>query len=182
MRRLVSLLFSRASLALPTPSACLQRWVIVFVPPQPSSGRKRLWRGAPLRARRIAHARAIWRRLLEALLTGGPWRRSRGGRPDRGRTGAGRGSRTRAAFQPPGSRLSGPEAPGTIVVDTPEKVLFLIEPHGKALRYGIGVGRPASNGRAQADQPQVGMAGLDAAAGNAAAPTRFTPLHGRRAG
>jgi L,D-transpeptidase catalytic domain len=36
----------------------------------------------------------------------------------------------------------GPEAPRTIVIDTPDKFLFLIEPHGKALRYGIGVGRP----------------------------------------
>jgi lipoprotein-anchoring transpeptidase ErfK/SrfK len=36
----------------------------------------------------------------------------------------------------------GPEAPGTIVIDTPDKFLFLIEPHGKALRYGVGVGRP----------------------------------------
>jgi lipoprotein-anchoring transpeptidase ErfK/SrfK len=37
---------------------------------------------------------------------------------------------------------TGPEAPGTIVVDTPDKLLFLIEPGGRALRYGIGVGRP----------------------------------------
>ena len=37
---------------------------------------------------------------------------------------------------------AGPEAPGTIVVDTPDRFLFLVEPHGKALRYGIGVGRP----------------------------------------
>jgi hypothetical protein len=37
---------------------------------------------------------------------------------------------------------TGPEASGTIVVDTPERFLFLVEPHGKALRYGIGVGRP----------------------------------------
>jgi lipoprotein-anchoring transpeptidase ErfK/SrfK len=37
---------------------------------------------------------------------------------------------------------SGPEAPGTLVVDTPDKFLFLVEPHGRALRYGIGVGRP----------------------------------------
>ena len=27
-------------------------------------------------------------------------------------------------------------------VDTPDKFLFLVEPHGKALRYGIGVGHP----------------------------------------
>jgi len=37
---------------------------------------------------------------------------------------------------------AGPEAPGTVVVDTPDRFLFLVEPHGKALRYGIGVGRP----------------------------------------
>jgi lipoprotein-anchoring transpeptidase ErfK/SrfK len=37
---------------------------------------------------------------------------------------------------------SGPAAPGTLVVDTPERFLFLVEPNGKALRYGIGVGRP----------------------------------------
>jgi lipoprotein-anchoring transpeptidase ErfK/SrfK len=36
----------------------------------------------------------------------------------------------------------GPEAPGTIVIDTPEKFLFLVEPGGRAMRYGIGVGRP----------------------------------------
>jgi lipoprotein-anchoring transpeptidase ErfK/SrfK len=36
----------------------------------------------------------------------------------------------------------GPEAPGTIVIDTPEKFLFLVEPGGRAIRYGIGVGRP----------------------------------------
>jgi lipoprotein-anchoring transpeptidase ErfK/SrfK len=36
----------------------------------------------------------------------------------------------------------GKEAPGTIVIDTPNKFLFLVEEHGKALRYGIGVGRP----------------------------------------
>ena len=31
---------------------------------------------------------------------------------------------------------------GTIVVDTPNKFLFLVQGNGKALRYGIGVGRP----------------------------------------
>ena len=34
------------------------------------------------------------------------------------------------------------EPPGTIVVDTPHKFLYLVEDGGKALRYGIGVGRP----------------------------------------
>jgi lipoprotein-anchoring transpeptidase ErfK/SrfK len=36
----------------------------------------------------------------------------------------------------------GKESPGTIVIDTPNKFLFLIEGNGRALRYGIGVGRP----------------------------------------
>jgi len=33
------------------------------------------------------------------------------------------------------------EAPGTIIVDTPNTYLYLVLPGGKALRYGIGVGR-----------------------------------------
>ncbi len=37
---------------------------------------------------------------------------------------------------------NGDEKPGTIIVDTPDKFLFLVEDDGKALRYGIGVGRP----------------------------------------
>jgi lipoprotein-anchoring transpeptidase ErfK/SrfK len=37
---------------------------------------------------------------------------------------------------------AGNEEPGTIVIDTPQRFLFLVEPNGKAIRYGIGVGRP----------------------------------------
>ena len=36
----------------------------------------------------------------------------------------------------------GKESPGTIVIDTPNKFLFLVQGDGTALRYGIGVGRP----------------------------------------
>jgi lipoprotein-anchoring transpeptidase ErfK/SrfK len=36
---------------------------------------------------------------------------------------------------------SGSERPGTIVIDTSQRFLFLIEPGGKARRYGVGVGR-----------------------------------------
>jgi lipoprotein-anchoring transpeptidase ErfK/SrfK len=36
----------------------------------------------------------------------------------------------------------GKERAGTIVVDTPNKFLFLVQENGKAMRYGIGVGRP----------------------------------------
>jgi lipoprotein-anchoring transpeptidase ErfK/SrfK len=37
---------------------------------------------------------------------------------------------------------SGPQSPGTIIVDTPRRFLFLVLGNGRALRYGIGVGRP----------------------------------------
>ena len=36
----------------------------------------------------------------------------------------------------------GPQRPGTIVIDTPSKFLYLVQPGGRAIRYGIGVGRP----------------------------------------
>ncbi len=36
----------------------------------------------------------------------------------------------------------GKEAPGTVVISTPDRFLYLVEGHGKAIRYGIGVGRP----------------------------------------
>jgi lipoprotein-anchoring transpeptidase ErfK/SrfK len=36
----------------------------------------------------------------------------------------------------------GRHAAGTIVIDTTQKFLFLVQPGGRALRYGIGVGRP----------------------------------------
>ncbi len=36
----------------------------------------------------------------------------------------------------------GSEEPGTIVIDTPNRFLYLVQGSGKAIRYGIGVGRP----------------------------------------
>jgi len=35
----------------------------------------------------------------------------------------------------------GHEAPGTVIIDTPNTYLYLVLGHGKAMRYGIGVGR-----------------------------------------
>jgi len=37
---------------------------------------------------------------------------------------------------------AGDEKPGTIIIDTPNKFLYLVQEEGKAVRYGIGVGRP----------------------------------------
>jgi lipoprotein-anchoring transpeptidase ErfK/SrfK len=36
----------------------------------------------------------------------------------------------------------GNEAAGTLVIDTPNKFLYLVQGGGRALRYGVGVGRP----------------------------------------
>ena len=36
----------------------------------------------------------------------------------------------------------GKHAPGTLIVDTPNRFLYLVQDGGKAMRYGIGVGRP----------------------------------------
>lgn len=33
------------------------------------------------------------------------------------------------------------EAPGTVVVDTPSRFLYVVEPGGTAMRYGVGIGR-----------------------------------------
>jgi lipoprotein-anchoring transpeptidase ErfK/SrfK len=35
------------------------------------------------------------------------------------------------------------EPPGTVVVDTPNKFLYFVEPNGKAVRYGVAVGEEA---------------------------------------
>jgi lipoprotein-anchoring transpeptidase ErfK/SrfK len=45
-------------------------------------------------------------------------------------------------FLPQVVSYDGDEPPGTIIVDTPRRFLFLVEGDGKARRYGIGVGKP----------------------------------------
>jgi lipoprotein-anchoring transpeptidase ErfK/SrfK len=44
-------------------------------------------------------------------------------------------------FLPQTVAYSGPEKPGTVIIDTPNRLLFLVQEDGRALRYGIGVGR-----------------------------------------
>lgn len=46
------------------------------------------------------------------------------------------------AFLPTEVAYDGTEAPGTIIIDTPSRYLYLVEPGGTARRYGVGVGRP----------------------------------------
>jgi lipoprotein-anchoring transpeptidase ErfK/SrfK len=47
-----------------------------------------------------------------------------------------------AEFQRQEVDYRGPHGPGTIVVDTPRRHLYLVQAGGRAIRYGIGVGRP----------------------------------------
>ena len=45
-------------------------------------------------------------------------------------------------FLPQVVDYNGPHAPGTIVIDTREHFLYLVEEGGKARRYGVGTGKP----------------------------------------
>jgi lipoprotein-anchoring transpeptidase ErfK/SrfK len=45
-------------------------------------------------------------------------------------------------FLPTEVEYRGPQKPGTIIIDTNERHLYLVEENGRARRYGVGVGRP----------------------------------------
>ncbi len=141
MRRLANLFFPAFLFAVPAPSMAANDAVIVFVPPETqlseyASGAapKSIPAPAPTRGRYGGG-------FIEALLTGGALQQPQMAAPT-----ASEPTDMEAEPEPQFRRqevdYTGPEAPGTIVVDTPERFLFLVEPHGKALRYGIGVGRP----------------------------------------
>src|SRR5437764_3709943 len=51
------------------------------------------------------------------------------------------GFETPAQFRRQIVSYNGGEAPGTIIIDTPNTYLYLVQPGGRAIRYGIGVGR-----------------------------------------
>jgi len=56
------------------------------------------------------------------------------------------GAMSRGYFDPRYAKqlvpYTGKEKPGTIIVDTPSRFLYLVQDDGRAIRYGIGVGRP----------------------------------------
>jgi lipoprotein-anchoring transpeptidase ErfK/SrfK len=141
MRRLATLCFPALLCAVSAPAFAANDGVIVFVPPETqlsayASGAApgSLPAPAPTRGRYGGG-------FIEALLTGGALQQ-----PQTAVSGASEPADVKAEPDPQFRRqevdYTGPEAAGTIVVDTPERFLFLVEPHGKALRYGIGVGRP----------------------------------------
>ncbi len=66
----------------------------------------------------------------------------RGANPEPARRTGGSKWRVDPKFLPALIAYDGPEKPGTIVIDTEARYLYLVEPDGQARRYGIGVGRP----------------------------------------
>jgi lipoprotein-anchoring transpeptidase ErfK/SrfK len=59
-------------------------------------------------------------------------------------------SRMDAKFMRQTVAYTGSEKPGTIVVDIDERFLYLVQPDGKALRYGVGVGKQGFSWRGTA--------------------------------
>ena len=73
------------------------------------------------------------------------------------------------------------EAPGTIVIDTGNTELYYVLGQGRAIRYGVGVGREGFTwSGVQTVTPQGGMAGLASAGGDDRAPALSAALHGGR--
>ena len=140
MLRLATLCIPTLLFAVPVPAMAANDGMIVFTPPETqlsayaSRSVPNLAAPSPTRGRYGGG-------LIEALLTGGA-----GQQPQMAAPTASEPKDAEAEPEPRFRRqevdYAGPVAPGTIVVDTPDRFLFLVEPHGKALRYGIGVGRP----------------------------------------
>jgi len=73
------------------------------------------------------------------------------------------------------------EPAGTIIIDTPNTYLYLVLGNGKAMRYGIGVGREGFNlGRNRANLADGRMARLAPASRDDRPPALFAALHGGR--
>jgi lipoprotein-anchoring transpeptidase ErfK/SrfK len=140
IRRLAPLCFP-AFLLLSGPALAGKDGVIIFAPPEAQA-----LESAPANVTRVsapAPARGQYGGgFIEALLTGGASQQSQAAASLASEPALKAEGEPEPEFRRQEVDYSGPEAPGTIVVDTPDRFLFLVESHGKALRYGVGVGRP----------------------------------------
>ena len=137
MRRLATLCFPALLCAISAPALAANGGVIVFAPPETSTD------AAPSSVPAPAPTRGQYGGgFIEALLTGGALQQPQMGASTASEPGMAPEGEPEPQFRRQEVDYTGPEAPGTIVVDTSDRFLFLVEPHGKALRYGIGVGRP----------------------------------------
>jgi len=50
--------------------------------------------------------------------------------------------KTDPMYLPQSVAYNGPEKPGTIIIDTTDRFLYLVDVNGTARRYGVGVGKP----------------------------------------
>ena len=140
MRRFATLCIPAFLCAVSTSAIAANDGVIIFAPPEAQAVESAPTNPAPISSPAPARGR-YGGGFIEALLTGGASQQSQAaaslsseptdveGEPE-------------PQFRRQEVDYTGAEAPGTIVVDTPERFLFLVEPNGKALRYGVGVGRP----------------------------------------
>jgi lipoprotein-anchoring transpeptidase ErfK/SrfK len=140
MRRLTPLCIPALLLAVPIPALAANDGVIVFAPPEAqlsayASGASPAPAPVPVRGRYGGG-------FIEALLTGGAAQQPQTAAPSSSEPATDAEGEPEQQFRRQEVDYTGPEAPGTIVIDTPERFLFLVEPNGKALRYGVGVGRP----------------------------------------
>jgi lipoprotein-anchoring transpeptidase ErfK/SrfK len=143
MRRLATLCFPILLCAVGAPAMAANDSVIVFVPPAPQAAESASADAAPVPAPTPAPVHGRYGGgFIEALLTGGAPQQPQAVASIASESATEAESEPEPQFLRQEVDYSGPETPGTLVVDTPEKFLFLVEPHGKALRYGIGVGRP----------------------------------------
>jgi lipoprotein-anchoring transpeptidase ErfK/SrfK len=138
MRRLATLCFPTLLCAISAPALAANDGVIVFVPPAPQAAESAAQAAPPSAPTRGRYGGGF----IEALLTGAAAQPPRAVVSIASAPATEADSEPEPQFQRQEVEYSGPQAPGTLVVDTPDKFLFLVEPHGKALRYGIGVGRP----------------------------------------
>jgi lipoprotein-anchoring transpeptidase ErfK/SrfK len=130
-----------ALLLVSAPAMAANDGVIVFVPPEVAAAQSTS--AAPASLPTPAPARGQYGGgFIEALLTGAAPQQPQAVASTANEPATEADSEPEPQFQRQEVDYSGPEAPGTLVVDTPDKFLFLVEPHGRALRYGIGVGRP----------------------------------------
>jgi lipoprotein-anchoring transpeptidase ErfK/SrfK len=142
MRRLATLCFPTLLCAISAPAMAANDGVIVFVPPAPQAAESAA-NAAPVSVPAPPPPRGRYGGgFIEALLTGGASQQPQAVASIASEPATEADSEPEPQFQRQEVDYSGPEAPGTLVVDTPDKFLFLVEPHGRALRYGIGVGRP----------------------------------------
>ena len=143
MRRLATLCFPTLLCAISAPALAANDSVIIFAPAEVQAAENASVAAAPVPAPAPGPVRRRYGGgFIEAILTGGAPQPPQAVAPIASEPATEADSEPAPQFQRQEVDYSGPEAPGRLVVDTPNKFLFLVEPHGRALRYGIGVGRP----------------------------------------